>query len=132
MERRQLVAIILGFVAVSIPGLIQWQTSLDVAPGTLLGVAALGGGVAGRLLVPPGERIRAHLLAMAAGVIAAVGAFVLMRWWLAGRSSVWNAELALVTAIGSLPGVLIGTLGYQKLRRRDDPVPAAVARERRE
>jgi hypothetical protein len=128
----QVFAIILGFVAVSVPALLEWQADVALSFGTLLGIAVLGGGIAGRLLVPRGERIRAHLAAMAAGVVAAAGAFLLTRWWVSGRESVWNAELALTTVLGALPGVLLGTYGYQKLRRRDDPVPAATARERRD
>jgi hypothetical protein len=128
----QVFAIILGFVAVSVPALLEWQADVALSFGTLLGIAALGGGIAGRLLVPRGERIRAHLAVMAAGVVAAAGAFLLTRWWVSGRESVWNAELALTTVLGALPGVLLGGYGYQKLRRRDEPVPTATARDRRE
>lgn len=128
----QVFAIILGFVAVSVPAMLEWQADIALSFGTLLGIAILGGGVAGRLLIPRGERIRAHLVGMAAGVIAAAGAFLLTRWWVSGRESIWNAELALTTLLGALPGALIGAHGFQKVRRRDEPVPTATARDRRD
>ena len=131
MERRQLFAIFLGFVAVFVPCMIEWEAPGALSTGTMYAIAALGGAVAGRLLVPPGERIRAHVVAMAGGLVAAVGAFALTTWWVAGRESVWNAELALANTLGAVPGVVLGLAGYQRVRRRDEPVPPAIARERR-
>jgi hypothetical protein len=130
VERRQLYAIILGFVAVFVPCIVEWEAPGALSTGTSYAIAALGGAVAGRLLVPGGERIRAHLVAMAGGLLAAVGAFALTTWWVEGRESVWNVELVLANALGAVPGVLLGTAGYQRVRRRDEPVPTATAREK--
>jgi hypothetical protein len=40
-------------------------------------------------------------------------------------------ELLLVTVIGALPGVIVGGLAYDRVRRRDPAVPVATARDAR-
>lgn len=128
-EARQIVGIVVGMVVVFVLAIIAWIGADLVSRRTLLLSAVLGGGVAGRIVVPGGERMRAHLVAMASGAAAAVGGLALTWWWLDGRGSVLHVEIIGSTLIGALPGVVIGKLVYRRIRRRESPLPPAVARE---
>lgn len=128
-EGRKVVGLSIGVAAVAVPALLAWHGA-GLAAQIAYTIVGLGGAIAGRLLVPPGERIRAHLVGMLAGAIAAFGAYATVRWWLGLRASVYAVELMLVTLIGALPGVAIGGLLYGRVRRRDPAVPPATARAR--
>ena len=125
---QQVVGLVLGTIAVLLPATFEWQIPGAVRWLTLLLVAAAGGAVAGRILVPLHERLLAGVVAMAAGALAAIGAFLLLSWWISNRSSVYFVEFLLVILIGSLPGVLLGKRLYERLRRHPEAIPFAVAR----
>jgi hypothetical protein len=130
-ELQQVIGIVLGALTVLITGTIEWQLPATATFATLLAASAIGGAVAGRILVPGGERIPTHLVVMVSGALAAAGSFVAVRWWVRGRASAMAAELMLVALLGAIPGVVAGKAGYARLRRRPDPVPPAKARPAR-
>jgi hypothetical protein len=129
-EVKVVVGVLVGFIGVFLPGTFEWQTPGAFSPVTLLIAAALCGALAGRILAPLHEGFLAGLAAMAGGALAAIGAFALLRWWVAGRDSVRFFEFLLVIMLGAIPGGLLGELVYKRLRRRPEPVPMAVARSR--
>ena len=128
-EGRKVVAISIGLIAVAVPALLAWDFPGTLSASVSYAIVILGGALAGRLLAPSGERMRAHLVAMAGGAIAGLGAFATVTWWLGMRSSVYSAELLLVSLIGAAPGVVLGQLGYARVRRPDAPLPPATARD---
>jgi hypothetical protein len=126
---KQVVGILIGVVCTFVPAMIQWQEPGAVSSTTLLGVALLGGAIGGRVLVPAGERMRAHLSAMLCGAIAAAGAFGLLLWWISGRQSVHSGEFLIVTLVGALPGTIAGQWLHERVRIPDEQIPTAKARQ---
>ena len=126
---KQVVGILIGVVCTFVPAMFQWQQPGAISATTLLGVALLGGAIGGRVLVPPGERIRAHLSAMLCGAIAAAGAFGLLLWWISGRQTVHSGEFLIVTLIGALPGTIAGSWLHDRVRIPDEQIPMAKARQ---
>jgi peptidoglycan/LPS O-acetylase OafA/YrhL len=119
-ELRKVVGLSIGAIAVMVPGTLEWQTPGVASTPTLLVAAMLGGAVGGRVLAPPGERIRVHLAAIAFGAIAAAGAFAVTRWWVRGRDEVMAVEIMFAMLIGALPGALVGQWVHGRQRRRSD------------
>jgi hypothetical protein len=115
-ELQKMIGLVLGSIAVLVPGTLEWQIPGKLSAVTLLIVAAVGGAVAGRILVPLHERLLAGVVAMAGGALAAIGAFALLRWWVAGRDSVHFIECMVAIFLGALPGGLLGRFLYARLR----------------
>jgi hypothetical protein len=124
-QNRTLVGAVIFMVTTVGAALFEWELPDALSHHVLLAIAALGGGVAGRILAETGERMRAHLAAMLGGVLGALGGFYALARWLDGRSSVGSAEATLAMVIGAAPGLLVGAVLYGRLRRRADRVPPA-------
>jgi len=125
---RHLVGILLGMFASSGPALVNWYGHAALPIMTALVIASAGGALAGRILVPPGERMRAHLVAIACGALAGAGAYGATAWWLHRHASVMSMLLILITFIGAAPGAVLGLVLFERIRRPDEKLPQATAR----
>ena len=127
-QNRIVLASLVVIAAAMGPSLIAWYYPGSISRSVLMIIAGLGGGVAGRIVCAPGERLRAHVGAMFGGVIAGLGAVYVATWWLEGRSSVNAREVVLAAVIGAVPGVIIAGRLYLALRRPVERVPRASVR----
>jgi hypothetical protein len=87
------------------------------------------GGIAGWLLVPSGERLRAELAGIAAGIAALFASVWLGRWWFdADYRSYW--QILATVLVSWLPFAILGVLAVERLGRHDPPIPRARSRRR--
>ena len=127
-QQRNLIAALIALLTTAVPAMIVWEVPGALSSAVVIAIATIGGGVAGRILCEPGERVRAHVAAMLGGVVAGAGASIAVTWWLARRSSVSSPEIALAVTIGAVPGVIVGGKLYLALRRPVERVPRASVR----
>jgi hypothetical protein len=127
--RRQVVGITVGMLVFVTPGILDWEEPHLASPRVWLAIALLGGALAGRIVVPAGERMRAHLVVMVSAALSCAGAFWVTHWWFEGRESASNAEMAGTSIVGALLPAILGILGYLRVRRSELPQATARVRE---
>jgi hypothetical protein len=114
----QTTGLVIFTVTCMIPGLTIsgfWPEWNVLSLGAWMAIAAAGGAAGGALFMP--ELGRWYIGAVG-GLVAGPGSLYATVWWAAGRDSLWNAELVLVGAVGSVPGILLGAILYRWLARR--------------